>query len=91
MIKEGGVEMNESLKRIVNKVDEQRIIPDEWQNMQIKAIHKKGDKMIMGNKRGLFLTNNVSKVYERIVKDRNSSSFRAGISEWWRNKSKVHY
>ena len=36
----------------------------------------------MGNKRGLFLTNNVSKIYEKIVKERNSTDFTEGISEW---------
>ncbi len=82
MMKEGGDEMLQSLQKIVEKVDEQRVIPDEWQEMQIKVTHKKGDKTLMSNKRGLFLTNNVSKVYERIVKERNAEEYRAGISEW---------
>ena len=50
--------------------------------MEIKVTHKKGDKTLMSNKRGLFLTNNISKVYERIVKERNMVSFTKGISEW---------
>ena len=74
--------MVESLKKIVNKVDYQKVIPDEWQQMDIKAIHKNGLKSEMGNKRGLFLTNIVSKVYETVVKNRNDESFREGISEW---------
>ena len=74
--------MNESVKRIVNQVDEQRQVPELWQDMQIRATHKRGDKTSMSNKRGLFLTNNVSKVYERVVKGRNDISFRAGITEW---------
>ena len=77
---EGGDEMIESLKQIFNKVDEQQTIPEDWHDLQIKAIHKKGDKMVMGNKRGLFLTNNVSKVYERVVKERNNVNFRNGMS-----------
>ncbi len=82
IMKEGGEEMIKSIQKIVEKVDEQRVIPDEWQEMHIKATHKKGDKTLMSNKRGLFLTNNVSKVYERIVKERNAESYRAGVSEW---------
>ena len=39
--------------------------------MKIKCIHKKGSKKKMKNKRGLFITNIVSKVYERIIKQRN--------------------
>ena len=50
--------------------------------MEIKAVHKKGLKSEMSNKRGLFLTNNVSKVYERVVKNRNDERFREGITEW---------
>ncbi len=82
IMKEGGKEMVLSIQKIVEKVDEQNVVPDEWQEMDIKAIHKKGEKTLMGNKRGLFLTNNVSKVYERIVKERNAEKYRAGISEW---------
>ncbi len=82
IMKEGGEEMIASIRKIVERVDEQMIVPDEWQEMDIKAIHKKGDKTLMSNKRGLFLTNNVSKVYERIVKERNSEKYRATISEW---------
>ena len=82
MIKEGGEEMTNSLKKIVNKVDEERVIPDEWQEMDIRVTHKKGDKTLMSNKRGLFLTNNISKVYERVVKERNAVKYREGISEW---------
>ena len=36
----------------------------------------------MSNKRGLFLTNNVSKVNERVVKGRNDEKFREGRTEW---------
>ena len=82
IIKEGGEEILKSLKKIIEKVDEQREIPEEWQEMEIKVTHKKGDKTRMSNKRGLFLTNNISKVYERIVKERNSENYTAGISEW---------
>ena len=82
IIKEGGTEMIKSLTKITNQVDRQRLIPHEWQKMEIRAIHKTGARYSMGNKRGLFLTNNVSKIYEKIVKERNSDDFTEGISEW---------
>ena len=41
--------------------------------MKIKCIHKKGPKKKMDNKRGLFITNIVSKVYERLIKERNKN------------------
>ena len=74
--------MIESLTEISNQVDKQRVIPYEWQKMGIKAIPKPGEKYLMGNKRGLFMTNNISKVYERTVKERNKDGFREGITEW---------
>jgi hypothetical protein len=74
--------MLRSLTKIINQVDKQGIIPNDWQKMQIRSIHKKGEKAQMNNKRGLFLTNNVSKVYERVVKSRNDENFRETITEW---------
>ena len=71
-----------SLKKIISAVDNCGKIPREWEKMQIKSIHKKGAKTKMSNKRGLFLTNNISKVYERILKERNEEKFGRGISEW---------
>ena len=82
MIKEGGQEMVLSLAKIINEVDRQQMVPIEWWMMEILSTHKKGDKMLMNNKRGLFLTNNNSKVYERVVKERNAESFKKGITKW---------
>ena len=79
---DGGEEMIYSLKNITNQVDKQKKIPHDWEKMDIKAIDKVGPKLMMNNKRGLFLTNNVSKVYEGVVKNRNDEDFREGITEW---------
>ena len=48
--------------------------------MRIKSVHKKGSKMLMKNKRGLFITNIVSKVLERVLKERNRENFTKGLS-----------
>ena len=82
IIKEGGEEMITSITKIINKVDSQMVIPIEWQRMEIKTTHKSGPKYQMSNKHGLFLTNNASKVYERVVKERNKENFIKGITEW---------
>ena len=82
MIKEGGPEMQKSLEKIFNKLDQEMEIPEEWEKMEIKSIHKKGSRKKMSNQRGLFLTNNVSKVYEKIVKERNNDEFIDNITEW---------
>ena len=81
-IKEGGYEMIESLQKIFNKMDNELDVADEWELMEIKPIHKSGNRKQMPNKRGLFLTNNVSKVYEKVVKARNNEPFHDNITEW---------
>ena len=70
-IKSGGNEMLKSIKIIMKHIDKTLTTPSEWNKMNILSIHKKGPKTKMKNKRGLFITNLISKVYERIIKDRN--------------------
>ena len=48
--------------------------------MKIKSIHKKGSKTKMENRRGLFITNIISKVYEKVIKRRNPIVPNEGIS-----------
>ncbi len=67
MILEGGEEMLKSVTLMFNAITQQQKIPAQWTNMKIKSIHKKGSKMRMENKRGLFLTNVLSKLYERVL------------------------
>ena len=59
--------MIESLVRMMNCVLKEEIIPSEWETMLIKSIHKKGEKSLMKNKRGIFLTNVLSKVFEKAL------------------------
>ena len=63
-------------------MDTELDIAEEWEKMEIKSIHKKGQRTKMSNKRGLFLTNNISKVYEKVVKRRNDEQFCSNITEW---------
>ena len=67
MIIEGGPEMKESIVEMTNYILEKEIMPEEWEEMMIKSLHKKGIKTLMKNKRGLFLTNILSKVLEKTI------------------------
>ena len=67
LMKDGGEEMEKSAEMMINCVLSEEIIPDEWNSMLIKSNHKKGEKMHMKNKRGIFLTNVVSKAFEKAV------------------------
>ena len=65
-------------------------IPTKWNKMLIKSIHKKGEKD--NNERGLFLTNIISKVFEKVQekksevkfdKAQNSGTKRRGTIDNW--------
>ena len=73
--------MIKSMKMIINKVIEGEHIPNEWNQMAIKAIHKRKSKLKMKNKRGLFLPNTISKLFERVLKERNKSEMLSKGSE----------
>ena len=57
MILEGGDKMVNSITYIFREISVTQQIPNQWKTMGIKSIHKKGSKLLMDNKRGLFLTN----------------------------------
>ena len=65
MILEAGEEMVKSLKIMFNRILKEQSIPRQWTEMTIKSIHKK--EMLMENRRRLFLTSIISKVFERVL------------------------
>ena len=66
MILEGGDEMVNSITYMFREISVTQQIPNQWKLMRIKSIHKKRSKLLMNNKRGLFLTNLLSKLYEKV-------------------------
>ena len=76
----GGQEMIKSLTKIFQIVTNRLEGLEQWNIMSIKSIHNKGPKMKMPNKRGLFLTNVVGKIFERVIKRRNKEPFDEGLS-----------
>ena len=77
----GGKEMVRSLHLIFTEMETKKIVPMDWNFMMIKSVHKKGPMQDMNKKRGLFLTNVLSKVYEKVLKKRNKSKIDRGVSE----------
>ena len=68
MILEGGDEMVNSITYYMfREISVTQQIPNQWKTMRIKSIHKKGSKLLMDNKRGLFLTNILNKLYEKVL------------------------
>ena len=71
IVLETGEEMLECLLALINKMEERREVPKDWNEVKIKTIGKKGSILLMDNKRGLFITDILSKMYERVLKNRN--------------------
>ena len=92
MLIDGGKEMVVSLTKMVNEVIKKYEIPIPWLHMTIKSIHKNGEKVDLDNKRGLFLTNVISKVFESAVDGIGTVCFdrhqnggqkrRGGVDNW---------
>ena len=69
---EGNQEMVLSLTMLFRRMEEVILSPNQWRQVLVQTIPKKGSCLDMNNKRGLFITEVVSKVYEKVLKNRNS-------------------
>ena len=66
-----GEDLEESIKMMINKLFQEKVPPMEWKNMRIKVTTKNSKKKTeMEYKRGLFLTNIISKCVEKILLNR---------------------
>ena len=73
MIVDEGEEMEKSVLKLINRIEVERTVPEEWKEVLIKAVGKPGGGSVleMDNKRGLFMTEVLSKLYEKVMKKRN--------------------
>ena len=76
----GGEEMIKSLEKILNMVSKKQQIPKKWETMRIKSIFKDARIKQVDKTRGLFITNIISKIQEKIIKERNSSAWELSTS-----------
>ena len=68
---EGGHKMIKSLEILYNRIEQERIIPKQWEQFIIKSVDKKRNgEELSKSQRGLFLVNIVSKLYEKIKKNK---------------------
>ena len=83
LIKNSGTDIINSLQILYNEIDKQITIPNEWKDLIIKSIYKnKGNKMEMENRRGLFITSTISKIYEKIKLKRNTQKIENILSKY---------
>ena len=62
-------------------MEHQRVVPKDWNEVKIKTIGKKGSILLMDNKRGLFMTDILSKLYEKVMKRRNQEKIFEYVSD----------
>ena len=83
MLKKGGKDLQESIKVLFTEINQKQEQPEKWEEMMVNSIYKnKGDKKDLENRRGLFITNNVSKIYDEVKMTRNSDKLDKGISKF---------
>ena len=71
VLKHSGSGFRKAYLKFVNKVKNSKdSIPEQLDNVLINALHKKGSKKHLVNKRGIFLTSVLSKVIEKMIKER---------------------
>ena len=78
----GGEEMALSLQKIYSMADVQQQIPDSWERMWIKSIFKEKNARTLEKTRGLFMTNIVAKLKEKIIKTRNEEEWEKSASPY---------
>ena len=78
----GGREMVISIHKIINRIEMEKTVPKQWNEVDIRSVPKPGSVVEMDNKRGLFITEVVSKVNERIIKNRNEKKINTYISKY---------
>ena len=75
-----GKDLEESIKLMINMILRTKAIPEEWNVMGILPIDKTTGWLEMKNKRGLFLTNIVSKCVEKILFKRRENALKENLS-----------
>ena len=68
---DGGNQMDETVLHAFNEIKEQQLPPNQWNRVGISTIYKnKGNPKKLINQRGIFLTQILSKMFERLISGR---------------------
>ena len=74
-IKYGGRELTKALSQTFNKIFENETIPISWNKSNTINIDKgKPDKELLETKRSISLTNNICKIFEKVINNRIKSA-----------------
>ena len=75
VLKEVAPTFFKALKLIFDMSLKNEVIPEEWENSLVSAIHKKGSKLLVSNYRPISLTCIACKVLESLIRDHIMSYF----------------
>ena len=68
--------------KIFNISFENGMIPKKWKKIIVKTFYKKkGNRRLLKNWRGIFLTSSISKIFEKMILNRQSTNIDNGFSE----------
>ncbi len=70
LLKYGGYNITEYLKNLFNKIEVSGDIPQEWNMSYISSIHKKGDKTLCENYRGISVIPSIVRLFASILKEK---------------------
>lgn len=70
IIKGGGQILVKEIHKLIASAWEKEIVPEEWKEALIIPLHKKGDKQLCSNYRGISLLNTVYKIFSKILLSR---------------------
>ncbi len=71
LFKRAGVGLRTSVLEVLNLIKSTKEIPDQWELVKIVTIYKqKGSKKRLKYYRGIFLTIVISKIFEKLIKNR---------------------
>ena len=65
--KRGGALLEKAIFEILKRVWDGEVMPDDWGEGLIVPIHKKGDRKVCSNYRGITLTNSIYKIFSSIL------------------------
>ena len=82
MLKKGGKEMEQSIISMFTRIHNELEIPQQWDTMKIKSLYKnKGSRSDMKNRRGLFLTSIISKLFEKVMLRKSEENINIDICQ----------